>query len=246
MTQPNKKTSELTFNKKIKKLIIPIVGLILILVISIAFISLNPELIKNISKKTNMAPSSATGQNNTKAEIKKTTYSYGDFPNFQLAYPTDWQVGSISTKQFSLSKAETKAVITLEVPSVSGLTNITCNTNTVKISDKVTRVLPIGRTDYIYFPSSSIHLKDSQKYNDIIKSADLSKSSPGEKQDYAQADSCGAELYTSLTKTKLRPNDGINSPDGQGWFRVTASSKNPEQLKELDKIISEIGGLYWE
>lgn len=246
MTQLNKNKSEPIFNKKLKKLLIPIVGLVLILVIGAAFISLNPELIKNISQKTNMAPSSATNQNSAKSEIKKTTYSYGDFPNFQLPYPTDWQVGSISTKQFSLTKAETKAVITLEVPSVSGLTNITCNTNTVKVSDKITRVLPIGRNDYIYFPSSSIHLKDSEKYNDIIKSIDLSKSNPGEKQDYAQADSCGAELYTALTKTKLPPNDGINSPQGQGWFRATASSKSPELLKELDKIISEIGGLYWE
>lgn len=228
------------YNKKIKKLLFPILGLIIIIIIGVIVITLNPDLVKNISQKTNITPSSS------QSEIKKTTYSYGDFPNFQLIYPLDWQIGSISTKQFSLTKKSVKAIITLEVPSVSGLSVITCNNQTVQVNEKITRVLPIGRTDHIYLPSSRIYPKGSDKYNDIIKSVDLTKASQTEKEGYTNSDSCGIELYTALTNTKLPPNPGINSPSGQGWFRVIATGTDKELLKELDGIVNQITGLYWE
>ena len=227
-------------NKKIKKLLFPILGLVTLIIIGIIIISLNPDLVKNISQKTNITPSSS------QAEIKKTTYSYGDFPNFQLLYPIDWQIGSISTKQFSLTKKGLKAVITLEVPSVSGLSAITCNNQTVQVNDKITRVLPIGRTDHIYLPTSRVYPKGSDKYNDVINSLDLTKASQSEKEGYANSDSCGTELFTALTNTKLAPNTGINSPAGQGWFRVVATGTDKDLLKELDSIVSQATGLYWE
>jgi hypothetical protein len=242
MTDSNKQNGETNANKKFKKLLVPIVGLVALIVIGVIIILLNPGLVNNISQKTNMTPSSSS----SKAEVKKTTYSYGDFPDFRMIYPVDWQVGSISTKQFSLSKGDVKAIITLEAPSVSGLTSITCNMHTNKVNDKITRVHPIGRTESIYLPSSSIFLKGSEKYSDVIKSTDLTKASESEKEAYAMADSCGSELYTALTKTKLPANSGINSPAGQGWFRIVASGDNKELLKELDEIVSQISGLYWE
>jgi flagellar basal body-associated protein FliL len=219
--------------------------------------SLQTSSSSSISTQSLSQPQSSLSSSSSSSSIQLKTLEDSRYPDLKVKYDqNEWYVIAKDIENFTqlefFDKKKNSLRLTMTPAIITGFTGpIPCYTSTAKLKDDLVRAINHYKSDenekiaevifytypknFVFKPSPEFNSSIEQNYDDTLGIA---------KEKF---DSCGARIYSFLTKTTLPTPELLNEDLKQKAFvSITLhgpSSSDPEFLSKADMLVQSLIGL---